>query len=234
MPWSRSTSSAVWASRYRRYWSTAALPSAVSLVSAVPVTTSLPLSCSAPPGHLVVYVPAFSVSEKSPLSPGAMFSTSPRMRSPESTSNSLTSPRTLVGTLNVVGPGLGLELGRAAVVVDGRPSRSAVLADRRCRRGRPTSMALAQGRRPRPRPTSGAEHRGWIPPGNSVGQTVFDGRGDRRCDVGAAAPAGVAAGRRRRHRDRVGEEREELAPGGLGLDAEHPGDERRLHGARDR
>jgi hypothetical protein len=47
------TSSAVWASRYWRYWSTAALPSAESFVEAVPFTTSLPLSRE-PPGQYVV------------------------------------------------------------------------------------------------------------------------------------------------------------------------------------
>ena len=75
-------------------------------MAAVPVTTSLAVEWSEPPGHEVVYVPGFNVSENSLLRPGATFSTSPMMRSPERTSNSLTSPDPELVTLNVVGPAL--------------------------------------------------------------------------------------------------------------------------------
>ena len=75
-------------------------------MAAVPVTTSLAEEWSEPPGHEVLYVPGFSVSENSLLRPGATFSTSPMMRSPERISNSLTSPDPELVTLNVVGPAL--------------------------------------------------------------------------------------------------------------------------------
>ena len=104
------TNSADCVSRYARYWSTAALPSADNFVAAVPVTTSLPLLCFEPPGHAVAYVPGFSVSENSLLRPGATFSTSPMMRSPESTSNSLTSPEPVLLTLKFVGPAVMVSL----------------------------------------------------------------------------------------------------------------------------
>src|SRR4029077_16420415 len=67
---------------------------------------SLPVERFEPPGHLVVYLPGFTVSENSLLSPGTTFSASPMIRSPERISNSLTSPEPELVTLNLVGPAL--------------------------------------------------------------------------------------------------------------------------------
>src|SRR4051794_11373627 len=206
----------------------AVCPAAESFVAALPVTTSLPFACSDPPGQAVLYLPGFSVTENSLLRPGATFSTSPMMRSPERISNSLTSPEPELVTLNVVGPALSFS-------VAGQPSSlmSTFTARDLASAVAPSAIAsvapvivATESTRPVLRNMSRSLR------GSAVGSDGFDRRFDRGVPLRGARrrprwPADVD-----RHRHRVEHEHEHLAPCRFGLDAEHAGDERRLHRSR--
>ena len=155
--------------------------------------------------------PAFSVSENSLLSPGAMFSTSPMMRSPDRTSNSLTSPEPVLVTLNVVGPAL-------MVSFAGQPS-SLIVDLHRGRLRAPPRRAAERRRRATVQLRAAIAHGATECCGTSVQilpvgrwSDGFDGRGDRRgCGVGARRAARCGRQHVDRHGDRVGEEGEHLA-----------------------
>ena len=189
------TSSAVCASRYSRYCVDRGLAVGRELGRGGAGHDELARSSARePPGQSVVYVPAFKVSENSLFSPGATFSTSPMMRSPERISNSLTSPEPEFGDLEVGGAGLDRELGRAAVVVDLDLDRSRLGACGR-RRDRPPvrrhAIIIAAAARPVVRNML------RIPPRIRLVKRFRRSTSTGAGGVSRRAPVGASAGRRR-------------------------------------
>jgi hypothetical protein len=84
-------------------WASSAVLSVGAVEAAPPVTLMVDFAVVAP-GQYSVYSPAVRFREKLPEKPGARFSFSPTIRSPESSSNSVTPVASLFLIAKLSGP----------------------------------------------------------------------------------------------------------------------------------
>ncbi len=169
-------------------------------------------------------MPGWSVSEKVFDSPAATFSTSPRIRLPSSTSNSVTAA---VPVLDGEVRRAGRDLERARV--------TALVVERDAHRARALLPAgvgrvLAAARGPRRRAPRDRRARAWTRWSCGTSRRSrqrVSGSGPLGSLLGLAAQApAIRPDDVEGHRDDVEEPEEDLARGGLGLQAEHAGEQR--------
>ncbi len=175
-------------------------------------------------------MPGWSVSEKVFDSPAATFSTSPRIRLPSSTSNSVTAAVPSFLTAKFVAPaGISNVLGS-------QPLSLSVMLTVRAPFFPPESAASL----PQPAAATASAAR---PASESLDEMVMRYLRRSRQRVSGSGPVGSLLGLAAQapairpddvegHRDDVEEPEEDLARGGLGLQAEHAGEQRAPDRAR--